>query len=146
MRIVEHIKLNIDTQTHSHLVGLLWTSDQQVAEGVTFTTHNKHTRRTSMLSAGLEPTIPNNQITADLRLSPINPTCYVMHHQQFNISTTVRFANTEFLCFVFIWEQTATCATYSINWLVFITDLKSVYNAVRTESLNKAVCASSVKG
>ena len=27
-------------------------------------------------------------------------------------------------CFVFIWEQTATCATYSINWLVFITQMK----------------------
>ena len=46
------------------------------------------------------------------------------------------------MCFVFIWEQTATCATYSINWLVFITELKSVYSAVRTGSLNKAVCAS----
>ena len=23
------------------------------------------------------------------------------------------------MCFVFIWEQTATCATYSMNWLVF---------------------------
>ena len=45
------------------------------------------------------------------------------------------------MCFVFIWEQTATCATYSINWLVFITEMKSVYNAVRTGSLNKAVCA-----
>ena len=47
------------------------------------------------------------------------------------------------MCFVFIWEQTATCATYSINWLVFITEMKSVYCAVRTGSLNKAVCASS---
>ena len=47
--------------------------------------------------------------------------------------------------FVFIWEQTATCATYSINWLVFITEMKSVYSAVRTGSLNKAVCASSAK-
>ena len=44
---------------------------------------------------------------------------------------------------VFIWEQTATCATYIINWLVFITEMKSVYCAVRTWSLNKAVCASS---
>jgi hypothetical protein len=44
------------------------------------------------------------------------------------------------MCFVFIWEQTATCATYSINWLVFITEMKSVYCAVRTGSLNKAVC------
>ena len=50
------------------------------------------------------------------------------------------------MCFVFIWEQTATCATYSINWLVFMTEMKSVYCAVRTGSLNKAVCASSLKG
>jgi len=50
------------------------------------------------------------------------------------------------MCFVFIWEQIATCATYSINWLVFITEMKSVYSAVRTGSLNKAVCASSLKG
>ena len=50
------------------------------------------------------------------------------------------------MCFVFIWEQTATCVTYSINWLVFITQMKSVYCAVRTGSLNKAVCASYLKG
>ena len=43
------------------------------------------------------------------------------------------------MCFVFIWEQTATCATYSINWLVFIIEKKSVYCAIRTGSLNKAV-------
>jgi hypothetical protein len=36
-----------------------------------------------------------------------------------------------------------TCATYSINWLVFITEI-SVYSAVRTGSLNKAVCASAL--
>jgi hypothetical protein len=46
---------------------------------------------------------------------------------------------------VFIWKQTATCVTYSINWLVFITEMKSVYSAVRTGPLNKAVCASSLK-
>jgi len=28
------------------------------------------------------------------------------------------------MCFVFISEQTATCATYNINWLVFITKMK----------------------
>jgi hypothetical protein len=48
--------------------------------------------------------------------------------------------------FVFISEQTATCVTYGINWLVFITDMKSVYSAIRTGSLNEAVCASSLKG
>jgi hypothetical protein len=43
-----------------------------------------------------------------------------------------------FMCFVFVWEQTATFATYVINWLVFITEMKSVYIAVRTGPLNEA--------
>jgi hypothetical protein len=30
--------------------------------------------------------------------------------------------------------------------LVFITEMKSVYSAVRTGSLNKAVCASALNG
>jgi len=47
--------------------------------------------------------------------------------------------------FVFISEQTATCATYDINWLVFITEMKSVYSAVRTGFLNKAAWALSLK-
>jgi len=50
-------------------------------------------------------------------------------------STTVRSAHTVFMCFVFIWEQTAKCAIYCINWLVSITSKKSVYSAVRTGSL-----------
>ena len=66
-------------------------------------------------------------------------------HHQFNIQQ-LRSAHIVFMCFVFIWEQTATCATYSINWLVFITEMKSVYSAVRTGPLNKVVCASSLKG
>ena len=39
-----------------------------------------------------------------------------------------------------------TCATYVINCLVFIIEMKSVYCAVRTGSLNKSVCASYLKG
>ena len=42
-----------------------------------------------------------------------------------------------FMCFVCIWEQTAIIWLYSINWLVFITEVKSVYCAVRNESLTK---------
>ena len=75
----------------------------------------------------------------------LKPTGYVMH-KQFNIQQLYSSAHTVFMCFVFIWEQTATCATYSINWLVFITEMKSVYCAVQTVSLNKAVCASYLKG
>ena len=65
-------------------------------------------------------------------------------HQQVQQSTTVRSAHTVFMCFVFIWEQTATCATWTIKWLVFVTEMKSVYSAVRTGSLNEEVCASSL--
>jgi hypothetical protein len=73
----------------------------------------------------------------------LKPICYVMHQQVLH-STTVRSAHTAFKWFVFIWEQTATCASYIINWMVFITETKSVYCAVRTESLNKAVFHSSL--
>jgi len=72
------------------------------------------------------------------------PTGHVMYQQilTFNECTLCPHC----ICFVFIWEQTATCATYSIIWLVFITEMKNVYSAVRTGSLNKAVCASSLNG
>ena len=43
------------------------------------------------------------------------------------------------------WEQTATCATYTVHWLVFITEMKSVYSAVRTGSLTKPACTSFLK-
>ena len=68
----------------------------------------------------------------------LKPTGHVMD-QQFNIQQLYALPHTVFMCFVFIWEQTATCATYSINWLVFVTEMESVYSAVRTGSLNKAV-------
>jgi hypothetical protein len=74
----------------------------------------------------------------------LKPTGYTMHHVLH--SKTVRSADTVFMCFVFTREQTAPCATYTMNWLFFITEMKSVYSAVRTGSLNKAVCASSSKG
>jgi len=40
--------------------------------------------------------------------------------------------------FVWISEQTATFALYSINRLEFTTEVESVYSAVRSESLYKA--------
>jgi len=40
-----------------------------------------------------------------------------------------------FVCFVWIWEQTAIISLYSIDWLVFITETECVYCAVRTGSL-----------
>jgi hypothetical protein len=42
------------------------------------------------------------------------------------------------MCSVWVSDQTATFALYSIKRLVFITEEDSVYSAVRTESLYKA--------
>jgi hypothetical protein len=41
------------------------------------------------------------------------------------------------MCFVRISEQTATFALQNIKRLVFITEVESVYSAVRPESLYK---------
>jgi hypothetical protein len=70
----------------------------------------------------------------------LKPTGYVMH-QQFNIQQLYVLPHTVLMCFVFIWEQTVNYATHIINGLVFITEMKSVYIAVRTGSLNTAIRA-----
>jgi len=41
----------------------------------------------------------------------------------------------EFVCFVWISEQTANLVLYNVKRLVFITEVESVHCAVRTESL-----------
>jgi len=41
-----------------------------------------------------------------------------------------------FMCFVWIWEQTAVISLYSVNWLVCITETECVYCAVRTGCWN----------
>jgi hypothetical protein len=43
-----------------------------------------------------------------------------------------------FMCFVWIWEQTAIISLYNINWLVFITETEYVYCVVRTGYLYTA--------
>ena len=59
-------------------------------------------------------------------------------------TTSLTFTNSTFcphsvfMCFVWIWEQTAIISLYSTNWLVFITEMECVYCAVRTGSLGTA--------
>ena len=47
-----------------------------------------------------------------------------MMHHQFNIQQLYALPTLYLFC-VYL-RKTATCATYSTNWLVFITDTKSV--------------------
>ena len=49
-------------------------------------------------------------------------------------SNSTFYPHSVFMCFVWIWEQTAIIALHSINWLVFITEMECVYCAVRTRS------------
>jgi hypothetical protein len=49
-------------------------------------------------------------------------------------------------CFVWISKQTAAFTFYSIHWLVFTTELKSVYCAGQAACLSRADRASPSKG
>jgi len=45
-----------------------------------------------------------------------------MYHQ-FNIHNSTFCPHSVFMCFVLISEQTAIISLYSVNWLVFITEI-----------------------
>jgi hypothetical protein len=53
-----------------------------------------------------------------------------------NLSNST-FSPQQYICYVRISEQTAIISLYSINCLVFITEMECVYCAVRTGSTNK---------
>jgi len=44
----------------------------------------------------------------------------------------------QFVCFIWIWEQTANVALQNMKRLVFIAVMESVYSAVRTDCLYTA--------
>ena len=69
-----------------------------------------------------------------LYINLLNHTGHVMHTNSLTFNNCTLCPHCIYV-FVFIREQTATCATYSIDRLVFITEMKSVYCAVRTGSL-----------
>jgi hypothetical protein len=59
--------------------------------------------------------------------------------------TTVRSAHTTFVFCICLRTNSDLCHLHK-KPIVFITEMKSVYSAVRTGSLNEAVCAPSFKG
>ena len=70
----------------------------------------------------------------------LRPTGNYTYHKVWH-SIILHCDHTHFVCFVWISEQTANFALHNFKRSVFITEMKSVYSAVRTGSLNKAVCA-----
>jgi hypothetical protein len=79
-----------------------------------------------------------------MQFNPLNPTGYVMH-QQFNIQKLYALP-TLYLCVLYLSENNQRLVPFKHKMIAFITEMKSVYSAVRTGSLNKAVCASYLKG
>ena len=80
---------------------------------------------------------------APISLSPLKPSGHYMYRTVvticttgFNIHNSTFCPHSVFMCFVWISEQTAIISLYSINWLVLVTEMKSVYSAVRTGYLN----------
>jgi hypothetical protein len=76
-------------------------------------------------------------------------TGYVMH-QQFNLLKRTGYVMHQKFNLLkptgYVTYQQFNLLNLLLTRLVFITEMKSVYCAVRTLSLNKAVCASYLKG
>jgi len=73
----------------------------------------------------------------------LKPTGYMLHHQ-FNIQQLYALPTLYVFC-IYLRTNCDLCHLHH-KLIGFITKMKSVYSAVRTGSLNKAVCASSLKG
>ena len=63
------------------------------------------------------------------------PSGHFMYHK-FNIQQFYVLPHSVFMCFMWIWEQTAIIPLYRVNWLGFITVTECVYCAVRTGYLS----------
>jgi hypothetical protein len=78
----------------------------------------------------------NHCCVIPLHINLLNSTGYVRHHQ-FNIQQLYSLP-TLYFSVLYLSQNKGQRATYTINWLDFITEKKSVYSAVRTGSLNKS--------
>jgi len=69
LRFLDHTQLHTHTHTHTHKrtrpVGLLWTSDQLVAETATYRAHNKHNSLREIRTRN-----PCSRADGDLNLRP----------------------------------------------------------------------------
>ena len=83
-------------------------------------------------------------VHGDNRINLLKPTGHVMH-QQFNIQQVYALP-TLYLCVLYLSENKQRLVPLTHKLTGFTTEMKSVYCAVRTGSLNKAECASYLKG
>jgi hypothetical protein len=67
-----------------------------------------------------------------LTLNLLKPTGYGMHQQVEYFNNCTLYPHCIYVFCICLW--TVTCAIYIKKWLVFVTEMKSVYSAVRTGS------------
>jgi len=98
--------------------------------------YGSHTRAGNSLTPGLSKPIPlSKMIFLSININHLTShSAYVPPYWALENSTFC--PHTVFVCFIWIWEQTAIISLYNINWLVFITETECVYCAVRTGSLH----------
>jgi len=70
-------------------------------------------------------------------LNILKPACYFTYHQVLH-STILHGDYLAIICFMWLSERIVTFALYFFNSVVFMTEMGSLYSAVRTESLYKA--------
>ena len=100
----------------------------------------------SLLVSRTEPRLLRSRcLPFHYSLKALKPSGHYMYRTVVNLCTaSLTFSNSTFcphsvfMCFVWIWEQTAIISLYNINWLVCITETQCVYCAVRTGSLYTA--------
>jgi hypothetical protein len=71
----------------------------------------------------------------------LNPTAYGMHQQVEYFNNCTFCPHWIYVFCVYLKTNSDLCLLHKKNWLVVITEMKSVYSAVRTGDLNEAVCA-----
>jgi len=85
-------------------------------------------------------------VTAHGKTKAYLPSAHYMYRGlTFTISTFC--PHSVFMCFVWIWEQTAIISVSCVNWSLGVTETECVYCAVRTEHLtftNSTFCPHSV--
>jgi hypothetical protein len=89
--------------------------------------------KTSIHYSGKQTMSYSVAFLSSFNLLKVHWSLYVRPGITFNNSTFCPYI--VFMCFVRISGQTAIISLYSINWLVFMTEMESVYCAVRAEYL-----------
>ena len=116
-----------------------WTSNNCISVNISkpFLKSGAHRRMAAYCTGGLTASVITGYMRginkfAPVSVNPLKPQWILYVPTGFILKNSTFCPHSVFMCFVWIWEQTAIISLYSINWLVFITETECVYCAVRT--------------